>query len=227
MLLAAHGAIKPLGPSDPFWGSVRFLQTFDQLTVGSTISATWPNQKSGQSHSGPGALWTAVSSPSVFGVALKQTSFAFDPTITLGTSIPGLFTVEVSHRVNDSVPESHYFLSLYNELFDVVAHVFNQSGFFWVNNGTASLNTGVSINPNTWYDLAISRDGLNNMRYFINGSLIATQGNAINLTYIEVPNYDTGSAPVPADTYFIDEFRVTAACRYTSSYTPSHPFPAA
>jgi hypothetical protein len=225
MLLAAHGAYKPLAASDPFWSNVRYMQTFDGLTVGSTIAATWPNLKSGQSYTGSDAIYQVVSSPSVFGNALKQTTFG-GPFLTITGGISGVFTVEFSARVNAaSIPSDYHFGQIQNTSNVAMFIVDVSGGFFRTNNLTTTVTSSINATVNTWYDIAIARDASNNVRTFINGQLATTQTQAASLGRVQVPMKQF--SPITADTYFIDDFRITAACRYTASYTPSHPFPAA
>lgn len=225
MNLAAFGALKPSAASDPFWSNVRFMQTFDGLTVGSTIAATWPNLKSGQSYQGSDAIYQIVSSPSVFGNALKQTTFG-GPFLTITGGITGPFTVEFSARVNAaSIPSDYFFGQIQNTSNAPMFIVDHSGGVFRTNNLSTTVASSISATVNTWYDIAIARDASNNVRTFINGQLATTQTQSAVLGRVQVPIKQF--SPITADTYFIDEFRITAACRYTASYTPSHPFPAA
>jgi hypothetical protein len=88
----------------------------------------------------------------------------------------------------------------------------------------------ITIPENVWTHVAVSYDGTT-VRLFTNGVLGASMENSYGWTYTDqpvriglslVPNYSSYRGGLFG---YIDEVRVTKACRYTSNFTPTGPFP--
>ena len=114
-----------------------------------------------------------------------------------------------------------------------------ESGFLWAVSGGNSLvfyanggllgfsATSLTINANTWYHAAITRDPSNDMRIFLDGSQV---GDTVNYTQtlnaqdttawgVNINNYPTNNP----NSYFagnLDEARISNVARYTSAFTP-------
>lgn len=86
--------------------------------------------------------------------------------------------------------------------------------------------TSISLAANTWYNLAVSRQGTS-LRIFVDGT---QQGSATNSQNLSVPNLAVGNAVAgvqfPLNGY-IDDLRITkGVARYTANFTPpTAPFP--
>jgi hypothetical protein len=99
--------------------------------------------------------------------------------------------------------------------------------FFYTTDGTANLSTvgtGTTLAINTWYHVAVSRDGAN-LRLFVNGTQVNTTHNIAalvihnNAAAMLVGRGSTASAEYWSG--HIDEFRMTVgAARYTANFTP-------
>ena len=186
------------------------------------MPSDWPNQKSGVAVTGGGTNWQVISTPSISGNSIKQTAFG-SPFLTLPANVSGVFTVEFSHRINTAITGSPVFGALTDLASSTLTSIDVSGGVFRSYNGSSFAISSISCSANTWYDIAIARDASNNVRLFVNGVLATTQTSSVSLGVITLPN--SQEYPVPADKYILDEVRVTAACRYTANYTPSHPFP--
>jgi hypothetical protein len=215
MLLAAHGAYKPLAASDPFWADVRFMQTFDGIADGTVLSNPIPSLKTGVSYTSSGAgNYTVTSTQGRF---LKSAQNTIGSWCSISNTISGNFTFETSGFYTTGSPVFLYASSTGSP----VVNFRELSGNLFIQclEGGTSF-TGDALIPNTWYDAAVSWDGTS-LRCFWNGVLLHTSTKSFDMASFRLPNSSTANA------VFADEIRLTAACRYTASYTPSHPFPAA
>lgn len=89
--------------------------------------------------------------------------------------------------------------------------------------GTARLLVSTStINNNTWYAVAVTRQG-STWRMFINGNLEATNTWAGSLDGGSNNLITVGRADAGTTTYngYIDELRISNIARYTANYTPA------
>ena len=85
-----------------------------------------------------------------------------------------------------------------------------------------------TVTLNTWFHLAISRDGSNNIRFFINGT---QQGTTQTDSKVFFPS-SAATARIGSNTYengdmfgYFDEFRISSVARYTANFTtPTEPF---
>ena len=101
-------------------------------------------------------------------------------------------------------------------------HLFSHAG-----NATSVVNSSDTINLNQWYHVAISRDGSNNTRFYLDGvhKTVSTSYTAAHTTTsggVKVGRYYTADDEKYFDG-FLDQLRVSNTARYTgtSSFTPS------
>jgi len=227
MFLSAFGAAKPLGPTnDPFYSSVQFLQNFDTLSVGS-VPLPLPNEKpSGAWSSNQSNDYEIVSSPSRFGNAAKYRYYAeFPPTgdalVLSGPSLSN-FTLEFSFYLRSIV---NLYLSFYLDVgyfsCDFPSGLPSQNFAFYTYLDANYKDTTFYPQVNTWYDIAVCST-LSDVKFFVNGVLKLTfPFSRTNLTSIVIP---WGYAPDANGTPIIDDLRISDIVRYTTNYTPSHPF---
>lgn len=87
--------------------------------------------------------------------------------------------------------------------------------------------TGGSLNTNTWYHVAVSRDSSNNTKLFINGTQSGSTTTANDRNWVNV-NYWSFFGETAGYKGFkghIDEMRISTVARYTSNFTaPSAAF---
>lgn len=215
MLLAAHGAFKPMGPTnDPFWGDVVFMQTFDGIANGTVLSDPIASLKAGSYSSTFANRYTVTSAQGRFLKSAQNTTASF---CSIASTLSGNFTFETSGFYTSGTPT---FLFISSNT-GTIANIQLLSGNLYVactEGGTSY--TGSALSTSTWYDAAVSWDGTS-LRCFWNGALVHSSTKTNAATSFRMPYSSTANA------VFSDEVRITAACRYTASYTPSHPFPAA
>jgi hypothetical protein len=88
--------------------------------------------------------------------------------------------------------------------------------------------TGGSLNTNTWYHVAVSRDSSNNTKLFINGTQSGSTTTANDRNWVNVSYWTFFGNPRTGDSGFkghIDEMRISTVARYTSNFTaPSAAF---
>jgi hypothetical protein len=92
------------------------------------------------------------------------------------------------------------------------------------NYGTASLETSTSLSLNTWYHVAVSREG-NVHRLFLNGTLEGSTTQSYNVSSTSVSYIGTNQYALGASNRsfygYIQDFRVSKyLARYTSNFTP-------
>ena len=83
--------------------------------------------------------------------------------------------------------------------------------------------SGVSANLNAWHHIAVTRDGANTARIFIDGVLRGTVSGTVAPTTTGLGAFGIGDAGDAADEYFpglLDEVRISNIARYTGNFTP-------
>jgi len=218
MFLSAFAASKPLVPAtDPFWNDVLFLQTFDNLTVGSLLGANWVNQKSNPAFpiSGAGNFYQVASSPALSGNSIQQTASG-NPVFSLGANTIQTLTFEASFY-SVYYPENGFvFLG-------AGASITYSGGVFQIVITGTSYTYGQFI-VGTWFDFAIVST-VSTTKVFINGVLAASKNTTPPLvSSFTLPRQSVASDPIPQNVFYTDEVRLTKAARYSTNYTPSHPF---
>lgn len=98
-----------------------------------------------------------------------------------------------------------------------------QNGFTVVRGGGTDVITGQAYTLNTWYHIALSRDG-SNLRLFLNGTQIgSTVTDSTNYTdnFLRIGGFtdDLGTSSVFKG--YVDEVRMSNIARYTTTFTPS------
>jgi hypothetical protein len=86
--------------------------------------------------------------------------------------------------------------------------------------GNSYASTG-SLNFNTWYHYAVTRDSSNTLRVFVNGVLVATESNFTGT--IQQTNATIGRWPDATSQYiygYLSDLRVVQRALYTSNFTP-------
>lgn len=220
MFLSAFGASKPLGPgNDPSYSSVQFLQTFDGLIPG-TFPEPFSSEKSGTQWTNidpPNEMIQVVSTPSRFGYAGKilQPEGVLHSPVLSGSEFAGDFTFEFSMYLASadeglSVVYSD-FIGASGGYFALVSD--NLKFAFTPSSTGVPVSTDVSIATNTWFDFAVARSG-SLVRVFINGVLRCSFTSTISVY----------SWSLVSRMWVIDDLRASNVCRYTTNYTPSHPF---
>jgi hypothetical protein len=88
--------------------------------------------------------------------------------------------------------------------------------------GNLILCSGISANLNTWYHVAVTRDTAGTLRFFVNGSLVATRTNS-TAPFNSTGRFNLGRAGDFAGEYFtgrLHEVRVSNTARYFNQFTP-------
>lgn len=138
---------------------------------------------------------------------------------------PGDFTVECFAYLT-SYPTTAFFANRNTGGSATTAMLVNASNFqFGLDDASQPLgNIAVSslLTLNTWQHIAVTKQG-NTLRLFVNGSLIASATAASTGTWgnnalpLNIGSNGLGGGCLPG---YIDEFRYSAAARYTAAFTP-------
>lgn len=140
----------------------------------------------------------------------------------------GLFTIECWVRVG-ATSDFAFILDARNNSAFTVANSDDASKFaFYLRGSTNSLALnygaastvldGGAYSANTWHHFAMSRDGSNLVRLFIDGSVVASDTIANNFSN---PYLTTGIAVGTAQQHWKNDLRVIdGACLYTGTFTP-------
>jgi hypothetical protein len=213
-------AIAPPPSGDPSFANVVSLLHFD----GANGDTTFPDEK-GNTYTKSGSP-TTQSSPKVFGTASGRLASADRLALpALGTPIfGGLFTLE-------------FFLGLSQTSGTSYIMGATTGGFFWIQvthtatgallratigGSTTTGDSSARVPLSGFSHIAVTRDGSNVMRLFIDGAL---QGSVVSsLVFTSGPLWLSGNSSMiggQPTLMNIDEFRLTnGVCRYTSSFTP-------
>ncbi len=227
----AQGASSPT--SDPFWSDVILLSGFDGADGATALVS---EDAAARTFTFDGGL-------------LKNTEKVFGPTslyLAGGSSIVTLpdssdwsfgggdFTIEYRARCYDFSAEQ--FSGMIAQRSNVSGNVGwlltydatnHQVQFYWSTDGTygtlGSIVGGITLAQDTWYAFAVSYDGTT-MRLFVNGAVIGTTS-VSSLVIADVTHtLDIGQSNDNGTQRwrgYIDELRITKACRYTGAYTPA------
>ena len=86
-------------------------------------------------------------------------------------------------------------------------------------------NNAVAFPTDTWYHIALSRDGNNDIRLFANGVLLQTQNNSVGITTISRGLFGGHAygAYASDQNYYLQDIRFYSTAKYTSSFTPPYP----
>lgn len=208
---------------DPYWAYVKTLLHFDGgLTDSSTAGVLYSNTL--------GAVIDA--SNQLYGSGCLDTRADSDARCGASSSALALstvdFCVEFWYRDTVEVENNTYFFLYEGSTSQTVRlYIPSASDILADASGGGPAGPGVSFTVNTWNHAAVTRSG-NNWTQWHNGVAVKTW---VNATF----NGGTGTASVwfgsgsslgTGFTGFIDEARITIGVpRYTTTFTPSGPFP--
>lgn len=98
--------------------------------------------------------------------------------------------------------------------------------------GATLFETTSSITNNVWHHIAVTRDGSNNLKVFIDGVAgvaSSTSRNISSSSLLYVGSDNTSAVSGNGNHFYngyIDDLRITKAARYTANFTPpTQPFP--
>lgn len=212
-------------PVDPYFSSVQLLAHFDGANDSTVFTDSSASPKT-MSETG-GCVISTVQS--VFGGASMRSpnvSNARVVTQNAGCRIFGDFTIEFRLRMISTAAAQYFLISNY-----VVG-----SSWIWFNTaannklscyitGDSMPDTSISISPDTWYAIALTRNGTVR-RLFIDGVIASTDSGSVAVDQALDTGWSIGG-PGPSmasgsGNCYIDELRITnGVARYTSAYTPA------
>jgi hypothetical protein len=141
------------------------------------------------------------------------------------------FTAEVSVYKNSQYAffqnEESTLLAMSSDSSNTDGRIYTDGLTYYVTDtNVSSVNTGISVIYDAWVDFAVSMSSSGVLRYFINGTLVGSfTGYVFSATSFRSGISSAYAGDSRGIDLFYDELRLTNVCRYTSSYTPSHPFP--
>ena len=101
----------------------------------------------------------------------------------------------------------------------------NGTTLYFNSQGVNKITGGVTLATNTWYHIAVSKDGSNNVRLFVDGSETGSSYTDANTFaqpdgegYFGANHQSPGQHGLDG---YIDEIRFSNTARYTSNFTPS------
>lgn len=244
-LVAAQGMLMASGASgnDPLWTSVRSLVHFDGVDGATSIT----DQK--------GVAWTRAGSAvlataqKVFGTAsLNLPNTAGNDTFTAAADLispSGNNKQELTIEGWVRVASLTGYQFNRNPLIGQGGSMGNTDQSFGIDDGKVSFGRGGNLTGgfrsvqgttvvaiNTWHYIAMTYDGTT-IRVFMDGVLEGSAvdntagwqntGQPVRIGQTLVPGYESSRQGLQG---YIDELRITRACRYTTSFVPpSGPFP--
>lgn len=116
---------------------------------------------------------------------------------------------------------SYVYQSISSSMFTILIN----SGKVYFQTSDLTLSTGAILTEDEWIHVAVSRDSEGVVRIFVNGVLSATGSTTNNFTVdyatIGETRYPPSSSSIYNSTTYIDNIRLTYACRYIEDFTPS------
>lgn len=209
------------GLNDPLFSSVVLLLQFD--TTSGLITDSSPLKRT----------ITSVGTPLIDNNVFKYGtgSLKLDGSSGLswsGATLSGNYTVECFFNADDITRDSIIFGATTNTDFLLRFNYLGGTGKLssfsyagdWIFNGSSSNLSG--IGSSTFYHIAQTRSG-SVIRDFVNGNLIQTNSNFSTSIFL---NQIGGRGNPIGSTWkgYLDEIRITTACRYTASFTPPPTF---
>lgn len=130
------------------------------------------------------------------------------------------FTIEMWVRKSSDQSRDQYLLHGNNEwsiVYDDVANTLE----YRADNGDTTRITGGSLNNNTWYHIAVSRDSSNNTKMFINGTQTGSTFTNDDRAWVNLSEMLLGVSRNGDNSWIghIDEFRISDTQRYTGNFT--------
>ena len=220
--LASQTSATPSTPTtDEYFGDVSLL-LYGDGTNGSTAIVDSSTNNHAITVNGDAQISTAQSkfggSSMKFDGTGDYLTLPSDSSLDIST---GAYTVELWIYF-ESAPSTNIILGFAGTSTTGNAQLlYSSSNLVWQTRGTGTYQTAYSWTPSTstWYHLAVSWNGTNNLRMFIDGQLVATNtvSPAINQNGLNI-----GGASDGYGTHgYIDDLRITkGVARYTSNFTP-------
>jgi hypothetical protein len=137
----------------------------------------------------------------------------------------GEFTVEMWVRRQTKSDNTDYYLVDAHNQFDLYYDI-SANSLKFATEGVDRI-TGGSLNTNTWYHIAVTRDSSNNTKLFINGTQSGSTSTANDRNWINIIEWSLfgSNSGYEAFVGHIDELRISDVARYTSNFTaPSSAF---
>jgi hypothetical protein len=220
--------------------SVEYLNTFQNLTLGSTPasflnqknvypkSATFTNTGNYSVISTPGRIGKSIQTPASYALIF--------PAINLSEPVSGPFTFEASiYKTVAPRNVSTEYLFAFRD--SGTSKILVQAA---VGDGTIRLSgatfvfTSYALAINTWYDICVTRDSSGNVNFFVNGTYFGQTtiySGGPNISEIQIP-YPFETATTSPFTYqapgwVITNIRFSSSLRMTQSinYTPASILP--
>lgn len=213
----AFSGEAPRGPADPLWSQVMMLVHAD----GDSGSTTFTDSSAKTTLTNSGCTVSGVN-PRFGSGCLNKTTMATYLNAAYGSALgTGDFTIEFWVRM-PSLPSTAiiYDQRVSGQSTSVNPVIYYRSNAFAVFIAGTDVLIGGAATANVWTSIAVTRQS-GTLRLFVQGNLVssasATQNFANNSAYFGSERVSTGSGLIGD----LDELRVTAACRYTASYTPA------
>lgn len=165
---------------------------------------------------------------SQFGVSSAEFDGTSDILVTNGPNLgAGEWTIEMWARF-DSVSGVRVLYDDRNSANNTAGTVLlytNGTTLYFNSQQVNKITGGVTLATNTWYHIAVSKDGSNNIRLFVDGSETGTSYTDANtFSQLDGEGYFGSNHQTPGAHGFdgyLDEIRFSTTARYTSNFTPS------
>jgi hypothetical protein len=221
--------------SDPLYGDVRLLIPFDG--IGTTAQDFSPYESSLSLNAiinlGDGEfveIARTQGSVTKFGQALEvdaEAGYGGGYCQTTGFILPSLFTIECWFQTAQvSTSQCYLFTQFSGYLRNIRLWQDGPAIKVSDNAGSLLINSGSVLSANTWVHVALVRDAGDLLRLYIDGQQVGTATSSgswdgVNSGFVRILLQVTTSASTNALRY-VDDYRVTFACRYPdgSSFTP-------
>jgi hypothetical protein len=232
---------NPVRPGDPYFDDVVVLLPFEGTNGATTTTTTTDVKGNAVTINGSGQIDTSQSAfPSPYTTSSYlcdgAATFSVQPLVDAGMAT-GDWTVEFWYRPDGTASVNDRLFQTRNG--DFVSGIYiaheqfnaNQIGFGYDINGSTPwdyLSGGTAVTTNTWYHIALVRNG-SDFRLYLDGTSVAntTYAGSIYLSGSDeciIGAQTIGSAR--ANSGWIDNFRITSRARYTGDFRPPRgPFP--
>lgn len=214
-----------LGPTDPDFSSVSLLLNFDGQSQGATSFTDLSN--SSTNTTGTGSVDTSIYK---YGDGSLHVDSANNEYLIAGSNSSFMFglndyTVECWARYdgtsNNGIWQENAQNSTFVQRSPDLGLVWYQDKIWSLIDGNGSNTGSPTVSANTWYHLAMVRDG-STTRVFVDGNIIRTESSTGSSNYTH-QYFIIGGYYNPSYTMngYIDDFRVTTGvARYTANFTP-------
>jgi hypothetical protein len=206
------------GAPDPHIASVKLLLRGGGTNGSTTITDSSPVGRSTSLVSGV-SINTSTKKYGTGAIECTSASGNVEWASSSDFSLPLIYTLELWIYLSSAPPADAYVMSSSVSRYFTISSARSLSPTGW-QTGTIGACT---LTLNVWQHYALTRDGSNNTRNFLNGSLLgagsnsSTDATARQLGLFGVP----GRSDLRSFQGLIDDFRWTpGVCRYTSGFTP-------